>query len=254
VHIPAAPRPLRVTSLDPAVRGRGHPAPVATPEERMGAVMVLVVGVSLCVVPQNDRNGIMTYGVGRPPCTPTARTVCMSPELSRTTTATMVLVRMHSGVTAAMVRRVHSYAIELAQHHSLHNILLAVSFDATTGDMSKLNHLRNLLKHDQLESNVVIHTFTEQAVLDAYPKIREAAAGMYAPNRHKPILWGFHVEPILLFWNAMPTQLRQRVRWMWMLEADVVWTGRIKQFVDVCVTISSHCSDVCPWSSAVACV
>ena len=142
--------------------------------------------------------------------------------------ASMVLVRLHPGATRAVVTRTFTYAQQLANHPT---IMLAVSYDATTGDLSRLDELRGLLRQGGIESTVVIHTFTVTNVLRRYPKLMEAKAGVYAPNRHKPLLWGFHVEPVLMFWESLKNKRLKSLRWLWILEADVVWAGPIDQLV-----------------------
>lgn len=144
---------------------------------------------------------------------------------------TMVLVRLHKDVTQAMVTRTFTYARQLANHPT---ISLAVSYDATTGDLSRLDELRGLLQQEGIESTVVIHTYTMAAVLRRYPKLLQAKAGMY--NRRRPILFGFHTEPILMFWDDLPKQKRERLRWLWTLEGDVVWTGPIDRLVMTCAS------------------
>jgi hypothetical protein len=140
--------------------------------------------------------------------------------------STMLLLTMHALSTRAMVMRACSYACELAGER---DIVFAITYDATSGNLSVLNDLRELLRHNNVESSVIIRTHTERAVLDAYPKLREASARV--SDLKRPLLWGFLSEPILMLWGSLPNRIHRHLRWVWVLEADVVWSGPIKRLV-----------------------
>eukprot|EP00038_Savillea_parva_P032033 m.93209 g.93209 ORF g.93209 m.93209 type:complete len:531 (-) comp9988_c0_seq1:212-1804(-) len=153
---------------------------------------------------------------------------------------TFVLVRADPGITNAMAARLEALAKELSET----SYRLFVQFDGTRMVAGFPNRSKHLATFGALSSrlkpyNVPIHVATYSDVTRRYPGLfamRMPGKGDFPlPNtpEHKVMLAHmFHTEPIQRFLANVDASEREQMGWLWVMEQDVMYTGKFSSFFD----------------------